>query len=183
MLSRHLRMYFAGLVVATATALFAIPASAQDRCEGTLCDLYYANKPAPAPAAAAPQAGATPLTIPNRRYLFDGFFGGGSSQQSQQQAADPDAPVRKPMVQGGGLIGMMQGAPQDRCEGTLCDLYYGGPKPERPEPTPQRAATGAAAAPDDAAEYAPQTAEPREIERPVERHCAGTGDPWSCYRR
>ena len=161
-------------------ALATVSASAQDRCEGTLCDLYYRNSPPP-PASATQSAPAKPLTAPNGT-LFGSLFGGPSSQQPQQQPADGTAPARKPLVavQGGGLLGMMNGAPQDRCEGTLCDLYYGGPKPERPEPSAEPAATGG----EPEADIAPQTERPsRVIEEPVERHCADTRDPWSCYRR
>ncbi len=181
MLSRQSRTDLIGLALGAAVALSAASALAQDRCEGTLCDLYYANKPPPAPAPAAQPEGATPLVVP-KRTLFGDFFGGSSQAQGQQQPADGSAPAKKPLVavQGGGLLGMMRGAPQERCEGTLCDLYYGGSKPERSEGGAEPASTDA----ETAADMAPQTQPPaRVIEQPEERHCADSRDPWSCYRR
>ena len=184
MLFRKLRHLFFGSAIGVGVLFGATPASAQARCEGTLCDLYYANRPPPQPTPASqPPAGARPLTAPNGT-IFGSLFGGSSSpqQQPQQQPADGSAPVRKPLVavQGGGLLGMMHGAPQERCEGTLCDLYYGGPKPERPESGAESAATDA----EPSADETPQTEQPaRVIEQPEERHCADGRDPWSCYRR
>lgn len=179
-----LRNELISLIVGATAILCAGSALAQDRCEGTLCDLYYANRPAPPPAQPATPtpgvpAGAKPLVAPNGT-IFGSLFGG--SGQQQKQPADGSAPARKPLVavQGGGLLGKLQGAPDERCSGTLCDLYYGGPTPEKPEPSAERAATGAEPTPD----LAPQTEEPsRVIEQPEERHCASNKDPWSCYRR
>ena len=178
----YLRNTLISLAVGAAALLLAVPAFAQDRCEGTLCDLYYANRPAPPPAAASSgaPAGAKPLMAPNGT-IFGNLFGG-SGQQQAQQPADGSAPARKPLVavQGGGLVGRMQGAPQDRCSGTLCDLYYGGSAPERPEPGAERPATGA----EPTADLAPQTEQPARIIEPREdRSCADSRDPWSCYRR
>ncbi len=149
-----------------------------------MCDLYYGGSPPP--AAEAQPAPAKPVVIDPKNTLLGRFFSGGASTQQQQQTSQQpvtgSAPPRKPVVavQGGGLLGMMQGAPQERCEGTLCDLYYGGPKPERPEPSAEPAATGTGSPADDA----PQTEQPsRVIEQPEERHCADSRDPWNCYRR
>ena len=179
------------------TALFVAPiALAQERCSGTLCDAYYGNR---TPDPAAP-AGATPLTVPTGGIL--GFFTAPKTATPAGAPGQATAPAKAPYVQmeGGGLVGAMRGAPAERCSGTICDLFYGGPPPERP----QQAATGAApgiergidrsidrggdidraprgrnrraSADEGSVSYAP-----RQVEKP---QCAAPpNDPWRCYRK
>ena len=154
-----------------ASALVVSTASAGDRCEGTLCDLYYDHMGAPPPAATpaqpATKAAPTPITVPSNGLLGHLFSGGASSQQPATPGA---APPHKPLVavQGGGVVGLMQGAAPDRCTGTLCDFYYGGPPPEAPDAAIQE--PGAPSV-EPAADDAPEPQPPRR--RGAHRRGAG----------
>lgn len=171
----------------------AASAQTAQRCEGTLCDLYYGSSAAEAtPPGATPAP--TPLMAPQGGIL--GFF---SSGKPAPQGGATQAAVPALAVQGGGVVGMMNGAPQERCTGTLCDLYYGGPPPEHATPAalPQPAeAPRSARAPAGAPGLAPATV-PDDDEAPVRRgrrsveaapreekpRCAApASDPWRCYR-
>jgi hypothetical protein len=169
-----------------APCLLAPAAAAQDRCEGTLCDLYYhGDASAPTPQGQPPAA--TPLSVPSGGIL--GFFSGNRAATPAAPGA-PAAPGRAPLVQmqGGGLVGLANGGARDRCEGTLCDLYYGGPPPEKP-PAPTTARSPVA--PTESVEADPDVAPtPTRVRRGAEPgvqyekpHCAATAaDPWKCYR-
>lgn len=170
------------IVVALAAGLAsASGAAAQSRCEGTLCDLYYDHlAPAQQAAPAAPSP-TPPAPAKSNDSLLGRLFSGNTQSQPQQTSGTPSAPHLA--VQGGGLLGMMTGAPQQRCTGTLCDLYYGGPPPEEPSAPPPPAAAQAAAQPA-ADEPTPDPdagggVEPREA---TPRCTYNPRDPWQCYR-
>ncbi len=165
-----------------AGALISLAASgafAQDRCTGTLCDLYYGNSSPAKPAAVAPStpAPAGQAATPRADGLLGRLFSNGATSGPSTNAA-PAKPLVA--VQGGGLIGMANGTAPSRCSGTLCDLYYGGPPPEapaRPEAAPISPARDAEAAADEA------PVPSRPISREPEPRCAvNAHDPWQCYR-
>ena len=181
---------FAGLILPLLATSGTFPSAARaqqapdDRCTGTLCDFYYGSSK-PAPAAPSTTASApTPVTVPGAGYLGN-LFSGSPSTPATPGAAAPAAPSRV-QVQGGGLVGMATGAPAERCSGTLCDLYYGGPPPERPEqPAEQQAAqAGTDAAEQPVVDEAPPSPRRRAIPPPAEpqRCAAPANDPWRCYR-
>jgi hypothetical protein len=188
----------AAVVVAAALPVLPVAAQQAQPCTGTLCDLYYnhtaaepAQQPAPAKAttgqtAAGQQvpAGATPLTVPSGGVL--GFFN--INRNSETAPSDASGtPQSRPLVGvgGGGLAAMARGEKADRCTGTICDLFYGGPPAEKAAAAP--AAAGQAALARDAAD-APAGARFEEDERAEARRqaparCASkNADPWSCYR-
>lgn len=136
-------------------------AAPADRCEGTLCDLYYgsrgsaaetAPKQASAPVAGVP-AGATPIMAPSSGTLLTGnplsrWFGGSSS--SDPATTRPQAPPSEPASATNSYMhlgtGGLLGDKQERCSGTLCDFYYGS-SPSEPATAGQRqAATSTASA-------------------------------------
>ena len=193
------RFFFAALMSAGLIGS-AMAQQANDRCEGTLCDLYYGSNGNNAPPA---PVGATPLTVPKAGFLSNIF--GGSQQAAAPATGAPaqPAPTRAPLVQvgGGGVLGMARGAPQERCGGTLCDFFYGGPSPEEqreaqrtenPEPVqPTRTALAPGAAPDPPDEPRARRRGARErggvdyARAPTEKPgcVAPSGDPWRCYRK
>lgn len=176
------------ILFAIGLVLSGAPARAQsdDRCSGTLCDLYYGNKPKnQQPAANAQQApaGGQQLTVPTGGFLSR-FFGGGQ-QPAQQGAAGGQAQGQHSLVGGGGIAGMVRGDAPDRCTGTLCDLYYGGPPKEKPAQGAARAqaTTQAAASGSYNAEPLPAPDAPDTVMRAPVRKCVATpADPWKCYK-
>ncbi len=174
--------------VVLATTAGCFDASAQQtsqRCEGTLCDLYYRNSPPPAEAAPAQPAAPTPLTVPTGGFLGRVF---GTGPTPAATGATP-SPAPFVSVKGGGILADKT---DERCDGTLCDIYYHGAPPPRPSspsvasaPDNEPVETTAAAAPD-----AETDAEPRTSRRKVtagvqfaKPACvAPPGDPWRCYR-
>ncbi len=168
-----------GLAVLGLSPACAQQAQPPDRCSGTLCDLYYGG-PAPEQpeGASKPPTAPTPMMVPS----FGRLIGGGQGGTAQGGASGA-----KPLVGvgGDGIASLFRGDPQDRCTGTLCDMYYGGPPPEKPEPqpgaqAPQPTVEGAAAPAEPDPDDTPGVRyEPRE-EKP---HCvAPPQDPWKCYR-
>ena len=176
-----------------ACILAPAPAFAADRCEGTFCDLYYEHMAAPKAAAPAQQAAPAtsaqatprrpvPAANPNDSLLGRLFSGGGSQPATAGTA--PAAPGKLVAVQGGGVVGLMNGTAPKRCEGTLCDLFYGGPPPEEPAAAPN----GAAVAPEPASDETAPRQRRRVEEAPSEDETRSTcvadaRDPWRCYRR
>ena len=169
-------------------------AAAQDRCEGTLCDFYYdhmAKPPQDQPAQGQPVRAQAPRAAQGQAQpaqasdsLLGRLFSGG---QAPAQPADGGVPpAKKPFVavQGGGVVGLMQGRAPTRCTGTLCDLYYGGAPKEEPEAAPAAAAPGAPTVRAEEAEIESPVAPARGVEpRESVRGCAANPrDPWSCYR-
>lgn len=177
-------LFAAGLVLAGAPVRAQ---TADDRCSGTICDWYYGNKPKsqqPAPAPQAP-AGAQQLTVPSTGGFLSRIFGGGSPQPAQQGAAAGQTGEQHSLVGGGGLAGMVRGDAPDRCTGTICDLYYGGPPKEKPAQgaASASATTPAAATGADTAEPLPPPDAPDAVMRAPTRKCvAPPNDPWKCYR-
>lgn len=185
------------ILFAIGLVLSGAPAHAQsdDRCSGTLCDLYYGNKPKSPQPAANPQqapAGAQQLTVPTGGFLSR-FFGGG--QQPAQGTAGGQAQEQHSLIGGGGIAGMVRGDTPDRCTGTLCDLYYGGPPKEKPAQaaaqapattqaaTQAHATTQAAATGSYNAEPLPAPDAPDAVMRAPVRKCVATpADPWKCYK-
>ena len=186
------------VLAVVAAASLASGASAQDRCTGTLCDAYYGGSP---PAKSTVPEGATPMMVPSGGIL--GFFTSPKAEPAAPAGTTgtASAPAKAPMVavEGGGLVGMMRGAPAERCTGTFCDFFYGGPPPEQPQP--RQAATGTASrdagaidrgdidrsppprsrnrraeADEGGVSYAPRLAEKPQCVAPP-------GDPWKCYRK
>jgi hypothetical protein len=161
------------------------PAAAQqadDRCTGTFCDWYYGGPPPAQPAG--PKPAATPLTVPSGNFLGNLISGGAPAQP---QAGGTAAPAKRPLVavQGGGILGMVRGEKTDRCSGTFCDLYYGGPPPEKPQTPDQPAGSPdqAGAPPDQAAAEPDPAPQPELVERREPERCAApASDPWKCYR-
>ena len=175
------------LLAAGAVPRIAAAQQARQPCTGTLCDLYYGNTsistepPPPAGQKPAP----TPLSVPGTGFLGR-LFGGGSAAPAAPAGTASGAPAaatpRPAMVQvqGGGLVGMMRGAPAQRCTGTICDFYYGGPPPEEPEPQP--AAVAPQATPDAPDGDAPARTRPRRAVEAAPRCAYSAADPWRCYR-
>ena len=157
-------------------------AVAQQRCEGTLCDLYYRNSPPPdaTPAVAAP----TPLTVPTGGF-FGRVFGTGPTKPPAPGA--PPAPTPFINIQGGGILADKT---DERCEGTLCDVYYHGSPPPKPVAPVVAAAPGASPSESTAAADAepdPELKASRKSARAgvqfAKPACvAPPGDPWRCYR-
>ena len=163
--SRSLRLILALALVGSSGVALSVPAAAADRCEGTFCDFYYEHVAPPKPVVPPAPAPKAPAATP-------------------QAATAPATPRRLVGVQGGGLIGMMNGTAPKRCTGTLCDLFYGGPPPEEPAVPPEDAAVAA----EPASEEAAVPSRPNRIEAPSEAETrpgcvADTRDPWRCYRR
>ena len=166
-------------------------ASAQQstqRCEGTLCDLYYRNSPPPQEQTPAPIAPPTPLTVPTGGFLGR-VFGTGPTKPPAPGAAPAPAPFLN--IQGGGILADKT---EERCDGTLCDIYYhGAPPPPRaaaptvasaPADAPQ---TTASAAPDAEPGPDPKAGRRKSYAQPgvqfAKPACvAPPGDPWRCYR-
>lgn len=186
---------FSLAIAGAAMAEQAQPAAAPaDRCEGTLCDLYYASRPnvpeaGPAkPVATAPgiPAGATALTVPSGNPLSRLFGGGGSSSGGSSAGSSAEARLPVPESEpasasnsymhlgGGGILGSRN----EPCSGTLCDVYHGF-SPAEPSAGQQQASAAGEAAP---------------VEPPVpHRHivhesetrpkCSSpAADPWRCFR-
>ncbi len=164
-------------------------ASAQEqRCEGTLCDLYYRNSPPPQPQQTSAQpAPPTPLTVPTGGF-FGRIFGTGPTRPPAPGAAPAPAPFLN--IQGGGILADKT---DERCEGTLCDAYYhGSPPPPARAPAPAVAAAPspdatASAAPDEDQDATPETGRKKGYGQPgvqfAKPACvAPPGDPWRCYR-
>ena len=172
---------FVPMLVALAgvsSGAMAQAAKPDDRCSGTLCDLYYGmGGTAPQAPAAGTTAAASPATT-----------------------VPAAVPVPHVAVQGGGVVGLLSGAPQERCTGTLCDFFYGGPPPEKVPAALTPAEAPRALAPGEAPRNALAPAEaPETDDAPVRRrsrrdeadaappeekpHCvAPAADPWRCYR-
>lgn len=179
------------LLLAAGLACAATPGRAEDRCSGTLCDLYYGSSSDA--AKTAPAGTATAVTVPQTGFLGR-LFGAGKSANapapSSAPAAAPASATAQPAAASGGrlpgILGAFSGAPTDRCTGTLCDLYYGGSPDEKPGPQPTAATPvatdGAVAADDDAP--APRSGRHRSADAAVDRPaCAATAaDPWHCLR-
>ncbi len=168
-------------------ALAAAPsgAAAQQRCEGTLCDLYYRNSPPPDPTPAQPAA-PTPLTVPTGG-IYGRIFGTGPTKPPAPGAAPAPAPFLN--IQGGGILADKT---DERCEGTLCDIYYHGSPPPKPV-APAVAAAPDASTPESTAaadaEPDPELKASRKSARAqsgvqfAKPNCvAPAGDPWRCYR-
>lgn len=151
--------------VAAARAQTAAAASPPDRCEGTLCDLYYSTHTAPA-------AGAASAAAPAASGLSNWFSRGAGPTNAQPLA--PASPGNGYMAMGAGGV---LGPKQERCSGTLCDLYYGS-SPSSDAGNTQQASTTAVAAPEP---IVPRRHIPHESEtRP--KCSSPTADPWRCYR-
>ena len=157
-------------------------AAPAQRCTGTLCDLYYgtSESDAPPPQQAAP----TPLTVPKSGILDHFFSGGQAAQPGTPSAPAAAAPGSLVSVQGGGLAGRLSGAPEERCTGTLCDLYYGSTPSEAPvAQASAQAAPGPAVVPETAPRTVRKARTAEVAERQEKARCAAAGrDPWQCYR-
>lgn len=176
-------------------------AAADDRCTGTLCDLYYAARPAQPSAPAQPastQDGATqpaaptPVTVPSGGGILN-FFRGGAPDAPAAPAAPGAAPTKPFMY-------LTEGTHYDRCTGTLCDAYYGVTSPSSPAPAPPQAQQASAKAPGGTAltprQPAPtaeqvalakamqQRRAAQEAREQANAKCrlAAAGDPWHCFR-
>ena len=173
--------------LAAATPL-AFAQQAAQRCEGTLCDLYYRNSPPPPPEQASAQPAApTPLTVPTGGFLGR-ILGTGPTKPPAPGAAPAPAPFFN--IQGGGILADKT---DERCDGTLCDVYYHG-SPPPPRPTAPTVASAPANTPEttvSAAADAEPDAEPRAARKKstapgvqfAKPACvAPAGDPWRCYR-
>lgn len=169
-----------------------------DRCEGTLCDLYYSGrgksadtttaKPAPAPVPGVP-AGATPVMAPSgTAQLSDStlkrWFGGWSDS-----SAHPPPPPSEPATANNDYMhlgsGGLLGGKQERCTGTLCDAFYGSSpaEPTTPAAPDQRQAAaqpaGGSASPEEPAiayRHIPHESEVKKCSSPA-------SDPWRCFRK
>ena len=168
-------------------------AAPSDRCQGTLCDLYYGArgnaadmttaKPA-APAVAGVPAGATPLTVPSNP-LSRLFGGGGSSASSGSTASTrPPPPPSEPATATNSYMhlgtGGVLGGGDQRCTGTVCDLFY-GTSPEEPAAGQQQAVAGSASMA--ARGEAPVVGRHIPHESETRPKCSSlSADPWRCYR-
>lgn len=158
-----------------------------DRCEGTLCDLYYSGKGEPektgATQSAAPTmlttatlpAGAKALTAPSSASGFFGFLKPSSSGGSVP-TSEPEAATNSYMHLGtGGLLG----SGNERCSGSLCDLYYHGSPTSESSGSQQVSAAGFTAAPAEA----PVPHRHIVHESETRPKCSSpNADPWRCYR-
>ena len=185
------------LIAGTARAEQAAAAPPADRCEGTLCDLYYSSKgntvdaaakPASTPVAGVP-AGATPIMAPSSGTLLNGnplsrWFGGSSSSETAgARPTPPSEPAASASnsymhLGSGGLLGDKQ----ERCTGTLCDTFYGssptepasaGAGQQRTFATP----VASAAEPVIAYRHIPHESETRP------KCSSPAADPWRCFRK
>ncbi len=185
-----------GLVIASSAGAEPAAAPPADRCEGTLCDLYYGSrgntadttaKPASASVAGVP-AGATPIMVPSSGTLLSGnplsrWFGGNSSSGTASARpvtpSEPDATASNSYMHLG--TGGLLGDKHERCTGTLCDTFYGS-SPTEPAATgsgqQQASATPAAAAePVIAYRHIPHESETRP------KCSSPAADPWRCFRK
>ena len=148
------------LITGTARAEQAAAAPPADRCEGTLCDLYYSSKGNTAdttreagersgrgrPGRSHADHGTSSGTLLNGNPLSR-WFGGSSS--SADGGHTPDASDRGAAAASNSYMhlgsGGLLGDKQERCTGTLCDTYYGsspaepasaGPGQQRASATP-----------------------------------------------
>ena len=168
---------FAGLILLVATPALAEdakPVAPGERCEGTLCDLYYGSRgSAPATTSAQPATSApTPVVAPSGGLM--NMFGRSNGPANAQPAEPPSASNSYMSMGGGGLLG----GRQERCEGTICDVYYGS--------SSKAGADGTAAAP---AAQRQAFAEPPVVRRHIPHEsefrpkCSSpNADPWRCYR-
>ena len=176
--TRPFRSALCLLLAAPILVAAASNARAEDRCSGTFCDFYYEHLATP--TSQQPTTPTTPAKpAPGQA--------AGPPQQPAAAGTATAQPHRLVAVQGGGIIGLMSGAPQQRCTGTLCDFFYGGPPPERPTPEPAAAAARASVTPSAAPGVEPDADDaPAEGGRTVvepEPHCTvNPRDPWACYR-
>ena len=188
-MSSFVKLTAAGL---TAIVLLAgvSAANAAERCEGTLCDIYYGKTSAFDDKPAA-QAAPTPVTVPRGTIL--GMFDGSNARQAAAAAGAPvpSAPGKAPLVGvgGGGIAAMARGERVEQCSGTICDLYYGKSGSFDDEKSPQQATAPASQGSQVATELAPEpVGEPAPAARgfdarPEPARCASKGrDLWSCYR-
>ena len=155
------------------------PAPAAQRCSGTLCDLYYGSgASASAKADSSPSASqqGVPTTVPTGN-IFSGLFtSSGGTQAAPAGAANAQRDASAPFVR---VVG---GRPaNERCTGTLCDIYYSGsdPSPSAAAPPVGRQASAApvAGAGSVAAPVRKHVAAPQP--KPL---CHNERDPWQCYR-
>ena len=191
--------YAAIVLLLAAGALAPSGASAQERCSGTFCDLYYGNANSTLDQPAAKPAAPTPLTAPSGGIL--GFFSsGGGAPGTAPGTATP--PATRPVVGvgGGGVAAMARGEPPERCTGTFCDLFYGGAPAQTPAESATAGLQGIPASPRSqqpapttavAAEPPPEAADPDLAPEPTQPRraaaarpdCVATAqDPWRCYR-
>lgn len=187
-------MIIASLGLLVAGGARAQSAAPPQRCEGTLCDLYYSAKgdsadatakPTSAPTVAGVPAGATPLMAPSTGSLLTSnpltrLFGGGSDSAGTRLTAPPSEPASASNsymhMSSGGVLGH-----SDRCSGTLCDTYYGS-SPAEPATASEQQQT-AAATPSAPAE---QAIAYRHIQHESETRptCnSPANDPWRCFRK
>lgn len=169
----------------------ASTAQPDERCSGTLCDFYYGGAPAKEPAPSAKPAAPTPIMVPQGGLM--GFFRSGTASNTAPSDANgtPQSSMTSRVhVGGGGVAGLVRGETPERCSGTICDIYYGGSPPEKPEQPTAAAAPSEATA--DAAIADTADEEPRArrrsrveyVEREEKPGCApNPQDPWRCYRK
>ena len=188
-----------GLAPLALLALLATSSGAvadDDRCTGTLCDLYYAARPAQPASSAAQQATttqqqATPVTVPSSGGILN-FFKSSPAASASTPAA-PGAPAAKPFVY------FTEGTHYDRCTGTLCDVYYGSSS-AKPAGQQQASTTGSATVPAGAAvtparpaltaeqvalaKAMQQRRAAQEAHEQAKAKCrlAGGSDLWHCFR-
>lgn len=176
----------AKIIALTALTLMLAPAArAQDakpdRCEGTLCDLYYSGKgepaktsatqtSAPAGATGSMPAGATPVTVPSTGGLLNFFKPSTAKLPESPPATSTNSYMH---LGGGGLLGG-SGEP---CSGTLCDLYHG-----TTSTSGQQEASAAGATP--IATPEPQVPHRHIVHESETRpKCSSpSADPWRCFR-
>ena len=176
--------------------VFATSALAQERCSGTFCDLFYSARGAPpATTQPTPQSTApTPMTVPSTGGILNFFKSTPSGPTAQGGVSAPSNSFVK--LDGGGLLGDKS----QRCSGSICDLYYGGPPPAQPTvPAAAAARPAPGARPPTPGQVAParevETAEMASLRQADERRrvaqaaeqqakakCRVANDPWHCYR-
>ena len=167
-----------GMAPGTASAQTA-PAPAAQPCSGTFCDLYYGGKGSTSTTSSPTSLSTTqqgvPVTVPNGN-IFSGLFSssGGTQTAPSSTAASNAQQGSAPFVR---VVG---GRPaNERCTGTLCDLFHSGddPSPQQ-KPAAQQQASAAPA-------VEPVTARPARKYVPTPQAkpiCHNDRDPWQCYR-
>lgn len=185
-------------------ALFAAAtgAAAEERCEGTLCDLYYGGSGPEKPAAAQPAA-PKPLTtaaLPNvsgaGTYLGNLFSRSGSEPAAQGATAQgtaqgaAQAPAASQDGQREGFFRMGGGGVTGRkaageCGGTICDLLHGhsaeddggSSTSQSVNGVPQSRYGSETASAEPVAAPAAQIAAPAEAAAPMQRRVAVRAEP------
>ena len=101
-------LLFAGLTLLVAAPAFAEdskPVAPGERCEGTLCDLYYGSRGNDAATPAQPAAAGTPTPVVAPSGGLMNWFGRSNGPANAQPAEPPSATNSYMSMGGGGLLG------------------------------------------------------------------------------